>query len=144
MNDVIQTLNEQVANWNVLFVKLHNFHWNVKGPSFYALHEKFEELYDEAATHIDEIAERVLALKGKPLGTMKKYLEVSTIKEAMSKECATEMIHCLIDDYQLIIGQSKTGAEVAANSGDDVTEGMLLDIVEELEKHVWMLSAVLG
>ena len=59
---VIEVLNKQVADWSVLFTKLHNFHWYVKGPQFFTLHEKFEELYTESATHIDEIAERILAI----------------------------------------------------------------------------------
>lgn len=62
---VIEVLNKQVADWSVLFTKLHNFHWYVKGPQFFTLHEKFEELYTESATHIDEIAERILAIGGK-------------------------------------------------------------------------------
>ncbi len=79
---VIEVLNKQVADWSVLFTKLHNFHWYVKGPQFFTLHEKFEELYTESATHIDEIAERILAIGGKPVATMKEYLEISSIQEA--------------------------------------------------------------
>lgn len=144
MNEVIKNLNEQVANWNVLYVKLHNFHWNVKGPSFFALHEKFEELYDQAATHIDELAERVLALKATPVGTMKEYLEMSSIKEASGTETASEMLQSLVADYTLMIDHLKAGVEAAGNNDDVVTEGMLTDIIEELEKHLWMLTALLG
>ena len=144
MNGVTKVLNQQVANWNVLFVKLHNFHWNVKGSSFFALHEKFEELYDEAATNIDEIAERVLALKETPVATMKEYLEISSIEEAKGNETATEMIQALVKDYTVMIDELKVGVEVSGDNNDAVTEGMLTDIVEALEKHVWMLTALLG
>ena len=80
---VIEVLNKQVADWSVLFTKLHNFHWYVKdlNSSHYM---KFEELYTESATHIDEIAERILAI-GKPVATMKEYLEISSIQEHTEK-----------------------------------------------------------
>lgn len=70
--DVVDVLNEQVANWTVLYTKIHNFHWFVKGPHFFSLHVKFEELYNEASEHIDELAERILAIGGSPVATMKK------------------------------------------------------------------------
>jgi starvation-inducible DNA-binding protein len=62
-------VNKQIANWSVLYIKLHNYHWYVKGPQFFTLHEKFEQLYNEAALHIDELAERLLALGGAPVAT---------------------------------------------------------------------------
>ncbi|MEW8986778.1 MAG: DNA starvation/stationary phase protection protein, partial [Bacillus sp. (in: firmicutes)] len=74
-SDLIQAVNKQVANWTVLYTKLHNYHWYVKGRHFFTLHTKFEELYNEAATIIDEFAERILALEGKPVATLKEYLE---------------------------------------------------------------------
>ena len=64
-----QVLNQQIANWNVLYTKLHQFHWYVKGPHFFNLHAKFEELYEEAASTIDEFAEQLLANSGSPIST---------------------------------------------------------------------------
>lgn len=64
MKQVTDVLNRQIANWTVLYVKLHNVHWYVKGNQFFTLYLKFEELYTEASLHIDELAERVLALRG--------------------------------------------------------------------------------
>ena len=64
---VEQVLNRQVANLNVLYVKIHNYHWYVKGPNFFTLHVKFEEFYNEVTVQMDEIAERILTLKGSPL-----------------------------------------------------------------------------
>ena len=60
--DVVKELNQQVANWTVAYTKLHNFHWYVKGPNFFSLHEKFEELYNEASQYVDDLAERILAI----------------------------------------------------------------------------------
>jgi starvation-inducible DNA-binding protein len=143
-NQVVDVLNKQVANWNVLFVKLHNYHWYVKGPHFFTLHEKFEEFYGEAATNIDELAERILALGAQPVGTMKEYLAVASIEEATSKETAEEMVQAIANDFGMMLGELKEGIEVAGDAGDDVSEGMLSDIHAELEKHVWMLKAFLG
>lgn len=139
-----QELNVQVASWSVIYTKLHNFHWYVKGPSFFTLHVKFEELYDEATVHMDEIAERLLALGGKPVATMKEQLELSVVKEATSTEDAEEMVDTLVADYDKIMQSLKKGMELATEEGDDMTDDILNAIHQSLEKHSWMLSAFLG
>jgi starvation-inducible DNA-binding protein len=141
--NVVNVLNKQVANWSVLYVKLHNFHWYVKGPQFFTLHAKFEELYNEAATYVDELAERILALKGQPLATMKEYLETSTIKESTNTESAEEMVRTLVNDFSAIISELKEGMDIANEADDEITADMFLAIHTALEKHVWMLSAFL-
>lgn len=105
---------------------------------------KFEELYNEATLHMDEIAERLLALGGKPVATMKEQLELSVIEEASSKESAEEMVDTVVSDYDKIMKSLKKGMELAAADGDDMTEDMLNAIHQNLEKHSWMLSAFLG
>jgi starvation-inducible DNA-binding protein len=139
-----EELNVQVASWSVVYTKLHNFHWYVKGPSFFTLHVKFEELYNEATLHMDEIAERLLALGGKPVATMKKQLELSVVDEASSTEDAEQMVDTLVNDYDKVMKSLKKGMELAAEDGDDMTEDMLNAIHQNLEKHSWMLSAFLG
>jgi len=141
----IQTvLNKQVSNWSVLYVKLHNYHWYVKGQQFFTLHVKFQELYEEAALHVDEIAERLLALDGKPEATMKRYLETSSVKEATGEETAEQMVDSIIADFTTVIDELKDGMEKAEKQGDDTTADMLLAIHKSLEKHVWMLKAFNG
>ncbi|MDE0583697.1 MULTISPECIES: Dps family protein [Planococcus] len=139
-----EELNVQVASWSVLYTKLHNFHWYVKGPSFFTLHVKFEELYNEATLHMDEIAERLLALGGKPVATMKEQLELSVVDEATSSESAEQMVDTIVSDYDKIMKSLKKGMELAAGDGDDMTEDMFNAIHQNLEKHSWMLSAFLG
>ncbi|UOY92755.1 DNA starvation/stationary phase protection protein [Ectobacillus sp. JY-23] len=141
--NVVAVLNKQVANWNVLFVKLHNFHWYVQGPQFFTLHAKFEELYNEAATYVDELAERILALHGKPVATMKEYLDMSTVQESNSNESAEEMVQILVNDFSALIQELKQGMDVANEANDETTADMLLAIHTSLEKHVWMLNAFL-
>ncbi|MCU6712333.1 DNA starvation/stationary phase protection protein [Paenibacillus sp. J5C_2022] len=137
-------LNRQIANWSVLYIKLHNYHWYVKGSQFFTLHEKFQEFYEEAALHVDEIAERLLAIKGQPIAKMSDYLQESSLNEAEGNETAVEMVDHLIHDFSLIIDELKEGMEAAQSAGDETTADMLLAIHTSLEKHVWMLSAFNG
>ncbi|KIQ93444.1 hypothetical protein LH47_02480 [Anoxybacillus thermarum] len=141
---LIGIVNKQIANWNVLYIKLHNYHWYVKGPQFFTLHTKFEELYNEAALHIDELAERLLALGGKPLATMKEYLAVASVHEAKGNETAEEMVAEIVRDFETMIEELKDGMNYAGEINDETTGDMLLGIHQSLEKHVWMLKSFLG
>ncbi|MFD2115360.1 Dps family protein [Paenibacillus yanchengensis] len=134
-------LNKQIANWSLLYIKLHNYHWYVKGSQFFTLHEKFQQLYEEAALHVDEIAERLLAINGQPLGRMSDYLAQSSIKEASNEENASEMVDQLIADFTTVIGELKAAMATANEADDEITADMLLAIHTSLEKHVWMLRA---
>lgn len=139
-----ETLNKLIADWTVLYVKLHNFHWFVKGDQFFVLHEKFEELYNEAAGYIDELAERLLALNGKPVATLKGSLEISTLKEAGGQETAEQMVQAVIDDFSLMIQELQKGIELSEQLNDEATGDLLIGIQKNLEKHNWMLKAFLG
>ncbi|AEV20520.1 Dps family protein [Geobacillus sp. G4] len=141
---LIDLVNKQIANWTVLYVKLHNYHWYVTGPQFFTLHEKFEELYNEAATHIDALAERLLALGGKPVATMKDCLEQASVKEAAGTETAEQMVASIVRDFETMIGELKEGMQLADEVNDETTGDMLLGIHRSLEKHVWMLKSFLG
>ena len=94
--DVVKELNQQVANWTVAYTKLHNFHWYVKGPNFFSLHEKFEELYNEASQYVDDLAERILAIGGNPVGTLKESLEISIVDEAGKNYSAEQMVEAFL------------------------------------------------
>ncbi len=141
---VVATLNKQVANWSVLHVKLHNYHWFVKGPHFFTLHGKFEELYKQASDYIDRLAERVLALKGRPPASLKEYLDTSAIKDAKGFENANQMVENLIDDFYVLINETKSGINEAEENGDPATADLLIEVKSAMEKHVWMLSSFLG
>lgn len=137
-------LNTQIANWSLLFTKLHNYHWYVKGPQFFTLHLKFEELYTEAALHVDNLAERLLALGGSPVATLHEIIEIATVKDAAGNENANEMVRTLVVDFGIIVGELKEGMNMADREGDETTGDMLLAIHSSLEKHVWMLKSYLG
>lgn len=137
-------LNKQVATWSVMYTKLHNYHWYVKGPTFFTLHAKFEELYNEATLHMDEIAERLLTLGGKPTATLKEHLELSVVKEASGKESTEQMVATVVKDFDTIMKSLKKGMDEAAKDEDDMTEDLLNAVYQSIEKHQWMLNAFLG
>ncbi|WP_059051752.1 Dps family protein [Paenibacillus senegalimassiliensis] len=137
-------MNEQVANLNVLYVKLHSYHWYVKGNNFFRLHLKFEELYNEVSEQMDAIAERMLTLKWNPAATLKEYLELATIQEASGKEEPQAMVQHLLEDLATLCESYREGIEQAGKAGDDATADLLTGYVGSLEKHMWMLRAYLG
>lgn len=137
-------LNLQIANWTLLYTKLHNFHWYVKGPNFFTLHEKFEELYNEAAGYIDELAERLLAIGGKPVATLRGSLELATLSEAKGGETPEAMVSAIVSDFAVVSDELKQGMQAAEEAGDEATSDLLLGILSALEKHSWMLNAYLG
>ncbi|REH95063.1 Dps family protein [Staphylococcus felis] len=142
--EVVKVLNDQVANWTVLFTKLHNFHWYVKGPNFFSLHEKFEELYNEASQYVDDLAERILAIGGHPVATLKEYLEISIVDEAGKNYVAAEMVKELSEDFIKVSKQLEEAIEVASQAEDDVTEDMFIGMKTDIDKHVWMLESYLA
>jgi starvation-inducible DNA-binding protein len=141
---VQKVLNKQIANWGLLFVKFHNFHWYVKGSEFFSLHIKFEELYNEAALNLDQLAERLLAIEGKPFATMKEYLSESSLKEAKGTETTDQMIQGIVADCDVLIGELEEGMKIAEEAEDETTADMLLQIHAALQKHRWMFKSYLG
>ena len=143
-NQLHSLMNTQLTNWTVLYTKLHNYHWYVKGPHFFTLHEKFEEFYTETATYIDDIAERLLTIGGQPVGTLKETLEMATIQEASGSEKADEMVEIILQDFKIIANDIETLLEVADKAKDEETGDLFLGIKAALEKHMWMLQSYLG
>ncbi|HDG4962169.1 TPA: DNA starvation/stationary phase protection protein [Staphylococcus aureus] len=142
--DVVKELNQQVANWTVAYTKLHNFHWYVKGPNFFSLHVKFEELYNEASQYVDELAERILAVGGNPVGTLTECLEQSIVKEAGKGYSAEQMVEELSQDFTNISKQLENAIEIAGNAGDDVSEDMFIGMQTSVDKHNWMFKSYLS
>ncbi|MBE6183913.1 MAG: DNA starvation/stationary phase protection protein [Bacillus sp. (in: Bacteria)] len=139
-----ELVNKQVANWTVLYTKLHNYHWYVKGPEFFSLHVKLEELYNLADQYIDEIAERLLAINGKPVATLKESLQLASIDEAKGNESTEEMVQAVVDDFKTIMKEIKQLIEISDDNHDDATSDLFTGIRTELEKNIWMLEAFLG
>ncbi|UHA72404.1 Dps family protein [Paenibacillus sp. 481] len=142
--NLLQAINQQVANLNVLYVKLHNYHWFVKGGQFFELHEKFEEYYTEVTANMDEVAERLLMIGGKPYASLKQYLEHASINEANGAENADQMVQQLVADFEQLIKEFKAIMELAEEAEDEATGDLFLGLKSGLEKHVWMLKSYIG
>jgi len=141
-NHAKSALKQQVANYGVLFVKLHNYHWYIKGPDFLTLHEKLEELYTWVSEQYDVVAERLLMNNGTPSATLKEYLEQTTLEEAKSGLSADEMIDSVIKDFQQVRKEMLDAIE-HLEAQDVTVEDDLLGQAKEIEKQIWMLRATL-
>lgn len=143
MEKLYQALNKQVANFSVLFTKLHHFHWYVTGPQFYPLHAKFEEFYDEANEVYDAFAERLLMIGGQPVSNLKGYLAITSLKEASGVEKPEEMLQHILDDFKLLVIELKEVLKLAQEFEDEVTADLVIQTLSSFEKHIWMLSFTL-
>ena len=137
---LISALGVLMADAAVLYQKLRNFHWTVRGRHFFVLHAKFEELYGRWAEFGDSLAERILVLGGRPLGTLGQILSEATLseeKEAVPR--AQDMIKMLISDIESIRQAMGKAIELAEQEGDRGTINLLDSIRDEQEKTLWML-----
>ena len=125
----------------IYYQKLRNFHWNVIGKNFFDLHEKFEEMYDDAKLKVDEIAERVLTLRFQPTSNFSEYLKMSNLEESISELTDYEMIEQLIKDHGVILSQMRKVIKAADAAGDEGTIDLVGAYIRELEKTSWMLDA---
>lgn len=137
-------LNRQTANWSLLYVKLHHYHWYVSGPQFFTLHAKFEELYNEATGYVDVLAERLLAIGGQPASSMTQYLALSELQEARGGEDAKAMVTELVKDFTTVAEELQGVITAAEQLSDQPTADLLIGIRSSVEKHVWMLNAFQG
>ena len=138
-----QHINKQVANLAVLFVKIHHFHWYVKGTDFFVLHEHLEKLYDEVNDTYDTVAERLIAIGGKPASNMKNYLSLTSLVEASTEASSKDMIKSLVEDLTSMVAEFKELIKVSTESKDDSTADLFIGLVTLFEKRIWMYSAYL-
>lgn len=134
-------LNELLADLNVFYRKLQNYHWNVEGNEFFTTHAKLEEIYNEINTSIDEIAEHILILGGQPLGTLKDYIDISSIQEAENKKIkSNEIYQNLIVDFDTLLKKSIEIKEQADNQKDYATSSLIDEYILQYGKYIWMLK----
>lgn len=138
-----KSLNREVGNLILFYVKLHNYHWFVKGPNFFRLHELFEDMYDEITETYDEVAERMLMLGMKPVASLKDSLAVATLKEATGKETVEEMVKAVLEDYKQLDAGFKEILDLAGENEDDATEDLMTSTRATFQKHIWMLTEYL-
>jgi len=139
--ELVDSMNKLLANYNVHYQNLRNFHWNVKGPDFFDIHEQFEIQYNYAKKAIDDIAERIRVFGQTPLSNMSEYLENSDINEAPSNLRSFEMVNKILSDYELLLESMFTVVELAIENGDSGTEDMIKGFIKQTEKNHWMLNS---
>ncbi|QJP34772.1 DNA starvation/stationary phase protection protein [Nonlabens sp. Ci31] len=134
-------LNDLLSNYQLLYMNLRGFHWNIKGKKFFELHLKFEELYNDALIKVDEIAERVLTLSTTPLHTYNQYLKISEIKSAENVTDGEIAINSILESLKILLHKERTILSIAADANDEGTVALMSDYIVQQEKLVWMLSA---
>ncbi|MBQ4821598.1 DNA starvation/stationary phase protection protein [Aquimarina sp. MMG016] len=137
----IEALNILLSDYHLYYQKLRNFHWNITGPHFFELHLKFEELYEDAKLKIDEIAERILTLRGKPISNFSSYINTSNIEESDTNLVDHEMVSAVLKDHEMLLDQLRKVTEKADDAKDDGTLDITGTYIGELEKTSWMLNA---
>lgn len=142
--NIVEKLNKLLADYQIFYQNLRGLHWNVKGPMFFALHEKFEEFYNQSAEVVDEIAERVLMLGGQPLHTFGDYLETATLEQVKNVADGREGVEAVLKADRFMLESFKDILETANENDDEGTAAMMSDWIGETEKRIWMLESFLA
>jgi starvation-inducible DNA-binding protein len=136
-------LSRMLADTYLLYLKTHNFHWNVEGPLFQTLHIMFMAQYTEAWNAIDLIAERIRALGTYAPGTYKEYLRLGSIKETDGVPKAERMIKLLVEAQEAVVRTARTVLSLAESANDQPTLDLLTQRMDVHEKNAWMLRSLL-
>ena len=137
-------LSRLLADTYTLYLKTHNFHWNVKGPMFNTLHMMFEEQYTELATAVDEIAERIRALGVAAPGSYKQFGELTSLEEETGELAAEEMIAQLVKDQEAVVRTARSVFPDAEAANDEPTADLLTQRMQIHEKTAWMLRSMIS
>ena len=137
-------LSHLLADTYTLYLKTHNYHWNVVGPMFNTLHLMFETQYNELALAVDEIAERIRALGERAPGSYREFAELSSIAEDTDSPDATEMIRRLVEAQEAVVRTARSVFPVAESASDEPTADLLTQRMQVHEKTAWMLRSMLA
>ncbi|HEX6623723.1 MAG TPA: Dps family protein [Pyrinomonadaceae bacterium] len=142
--EIAEGLSRLLADTYTLYLKTHNFHWNVTGPMFQTLHLMFEQQYNELALAVDLIAERIRALGYSAPGSYKEFGKLTSIKEADGVPAAEGMIRQLVEGQETVARTARAVFETAGNANDAPTEDLLTERLQVHEKTAWMLRSLLA
>jgi starvation-inducible DNA-binding protein len=140
-SEVVESLERLLASSYTLYLKTHNFHWNVKGPMFTTLHTLFELEYTELALAVDAIAERIRSVGAPAPGTYAAFQELSAVKERPGVPSAKEMLKELVRDQTIVADTAREVLRAAAAAGDDASEDLAVQRIQVHEKNAWMLRS---
>jgi len=142
--DIAAGLSKLLADSYSLYLKTHNYHWNVTGPMFNTLHQMFEEQYTELAAAVDEIAERIRALGVRAPGSYSAFSELTRIEEGSGEESAEEMIRQLVVGQETVVRTARDVFPVADAANDEPSADLLTQRMQIHEKNAWMLRSMLA
>ncbi len=140
---IAEGLSKVLADTYTLYLKTHNFHWNVTGPMFQTLHAMFEEQYQELAMAVDEVAERIRVLGFPAPGSYKEFAELASIPETDGKPEATEMVRLLVEGNEAVAKTARSVFPTAEKASDESTVDLLTQRMRTHEKTAWMLRSLL-
>jgi starvation-inducible DNA-binding protein len=137
----VKALSRLLADSYTIYLKTHNYHWNVTGPMFTTLHTLFETEYTELALAVDEIAERIRAVGARAPGSYSEFVALASVKEDTASPDAKDMIRNLVADQQTVVEAAKKVVEAAEANGDQATADLGVRRIEVHEKNAWMLRS---
>lgn len=138
---IADKLSRLLADSYMVYLKTHNYHWNVTGELFHSLHEQFEEQYTELAEAIDEIAERIRALGYRAPGTFKEFNELTSINEDTKQPEALEMVRQLAQDNETILRTAREALDPCQKAADEATIDLITERLTVHSKTSWMLRS---
>ena len=141
---IAEGLSHLLADSYTLYLKTHNFHWNVTGPLFNTLHVMFEQQYQELAPAVDEIAERIRALGVAAPGSYAQFSELTKIQEQTTVPNAQQMIEQLVKDHEAVARTAREVFPTAEAANDEPSADLLTQRMQLHEKTAWMLRSMLG
>jgi starvation-inducible DNA-binding protein len=141
--EIANELSKLLADTYSLYLKTHNFHWNVTGPMFQTLHLMFETQYNELALAVDLVAERIRSLGFPAPGTYSEFAHLSSIRETSGTPKAEEMIQLLVEGQETIVRTARSVFPVAEKASDEATADLLTQRIQLHEKTAWMLRSLL-
>lgn len=138
---VAENLNDLLSNYQLFYMNLRGFHWNIKGKKFFELHLKFEELYNDALLKVDEIAERILTLSETPFHSFKKYLDTTEIKSVENVTDGEIAVDEILEALKTLLAKERNILTMASEANDEGSVALMSDYIVQQEKLVWMFSA---
>jgi starvation-inducible DNA-binding protein len=142
--EIADGLAKLLADTYTLYLKTHNFHWNVTGPMFETLHLMFERQYTELAAAVDQIAERIRALGFPAPGTYAEFGRLASIKEEPGVPNAQSMIRQLVDGQETVVRTARSVFPSVERAQDEPTADLLTQRMQVHEKTAWMLRSLLA
>jgi len=142
--ELAEKLNILLANYSVFYQNTRGFHWNIKGDTFFELHVKFEELYNDLVLKIDEVAERILTLGYTPEHQYSEYVSVSEITESPKVSDGKKAVGNILDAFRVTLKLQREILDLSDEADDEGTNALMSDYISEQEKLVWMYSSYAG